>query len=194
MVVAAERLFAQRGYDGVSMQQIASAAAISKANIYHHFQSKDALYLAVLKHALHDINELLTTLQKIDGNAHEQLRDFSAAHLHHINSNSSISRLILREMLDSSSARGQELAEQVFAEYFSLLKKLIYRCQQRGEVRSDIDPDHMAAAVAGINVFLFQSWSALQHFPGDIFNDQQKSGETMFDLLFNGFAPRGDNR
>ncbi|MDX8408093.1 MAG: helix-turn-helix domain-containing protein, partial [Mariprofundaceae bacterium] len=39
--MAAEALFAARGFDGVSMQQIAQAADMSKANIYHHVSSKD---------------------------------------------------------------------------------------------------------------------------------------------------------
>jgi TetR/AcrR family transcriptional regulator len=186
ILVAAEQLFAKRGYDGVSMQQIASDAGISKANIYHHFKSKDELYLAVLKYALQDMHELLAQLQHIDGTSIEQLAHFSSEHLKHINANSSISRLILREMLDGDRLRGQELAEQVFGEYFSLLKSLLSTCQERGEIRSDIDPDHMAAALAGMNVFLFQSWPALQHFPGNRFKSQHESGKIMFELLFNG--------
>jgi len=194
ILIVAEKLFAKRGYDGVSMQQIASDAGISKANIYHHFKSKDELYLAVLKYALQDMNELLAELQGLDGASTEQLAHFSAEHLKHINTNSSISRLILREMLDGSSSRGQDLAEQVFAEYFSLLRSLLCKCQERGEIRRDIDPDHMAAALAGMNVFLFQSWSALQHFPGNIFKNQQESGKVMFELLFNGFTSQGDKK
>ncbi|MDQ6970944.1 MAG: TetR/AcrR family transcriptional regulator [Mariprofundus sp.] len=194
ILIAAEKLFAKRGYDGVSMQQIASDAGISKANIYHHFKSKDELYLAVLKYALQDMNVLLAELQGIDGTSTEQLAHFSVEHQKHINANSSISRLILREMLDGSSSRGQDLAEQVFAEYFSLLRALLCKCQERGEIRHDIDPDHMAAALAGMNVFLFQSWSALQHFPGHAFKNQQESGKIMFELLFNGFTTHGDKK
>jgi len=190
ILIAAEKLFAKRGYEGVSMQQIAADASISKANIYHHFKSKDELYLAVLKYALQDMNELLATLQHIDGTSTEQLARFSAEHLKHINTKSSISKLILREMLDGGSSRGQELAEQVFADYFSLLRSLLCKCQDRGEIRRDIDPDHMAAALAGMNVFLFQSWSSLQHFPDHAFKDQQESGKIMFELLFNGFVTR----
>jgi len=191
ILIVAENLFSKRGYDGVSMQQIASDAGISKANIYHHFKSKDLLYLAVLKYALQDMNELLAELQHIDGTATEQLTHFSIEHLKHINAKSSISRLILREMIDGDSSRGQELAEQVFSEYFSLLRSLLCKGQERGEIRCDIDPDHMAAALAGLNVFLFQSWPALQHFPGNVFKDQQASGKIMFELLLNGFVTAG---
>lgn len=37
------RLFAQRGFDGVSMRDIAQACGISKATLYHYFPDKDSL-------------------------------------------------------------------------------------------------------------------------------------------------------
>jgi len=36
-------LFAQKGFDGVSMREIAEAVGIKKASLYSHFESKDAL-------------------------------------------------------------------------------------------------------------------------------------------------------
>jgi len=47
---AAEKLFAEHGYDGVSASMIAEAASVSKANIFHHFHSKEQLYVEVMKH------------------------------------------------------------------------------------------------------------------------------------------------
>jgi len=49
---ASERLFAEKGYDGASIGAIAKLAGVSKANIYHHFASKDELYSKILKRAL----------------------------------------------------------------------------------------------------------------------------------------------
>ena len=46
---AAVHLFSEHGYDGVSMRRIAQAAGVSKANIYHHFDSKQALYFAIMR-------------------------------------------------------------------------------------------------------------------------------------------------
>jgi AcrR family transcriptional regulator len=45
IVNEASRLFAARGYDGVSMRQVAEASDLSKAALYHHFDSKETLYL-----------------------------------------------------------------------------------------------------------------------------------------------------
>ena len=45
---AAETLFAKHGFGAVSMSAIARRAGVSKANVFHHFATKQALYLAVL--------------------------------------------------------------------------------------------------------------------------------------------------
>lgn len=44
---AARQLFLERGYDDVSMQQIAEAAGVTKAAPYYHFKSKDDLFIHV---------------------------------------------------------------------------------------------------------------------------------------------------
>ncbi len=48
IVDVALELFARRGVDGVSIAEIAIAAGASKANVMHHFASKDGLYAACL--------------------------------------------------------------------------------------------------------------------------------------------------
>lgn len=48
IVAAARPLFVADGYKGVSMQQIADAAGIHKATLYHHFKDKDALFVTVV--------------------------------------------------------------------------------------------------------------------------------------------------
>ena len=45
----ASQLFIHNGYEKTSIQNIAQTASISKGAIYHHFQSKDEIFFAVLK-------------------------------------------------------------------------------------------------------------------------------------------------
>ncbi|NLB59089.1 MAG: helix-turn-helix transcriptional regulator, partial [Gammaproteobacteria bacterium] len=46
---AAERMFLQHGFEGVSMDQIATAAGVSKLTVYSHFGDKDALFTEAAK-------------------------------------------------------------------------------------------------------------------------------------------------
>jgi AcrR family transcriptional regulator len=48
IVEAAGQAFGERGYDGVTLHEIAAAAGVTKPVLYRHFDSKRALYLALL--------------------------------------------------------------------------------------------------------------------------------------------------
>lgn len=48
IVSQAVALFARRGIDGVSIAEVAVASGVSKANVMHHFGTKDGLYAACL--------------------------------------------------------------------------------------------------------------------------------------------------
>lgn len=61
LVVAATRLFAERGIHGTSLQQVAEAAGVSKAAIYHHFRTKEQVAEAVLAPALEAIAQIVRT-------------------------------------------------------------------------------------------------------------------------------------
>jgi TetR/AcrR family transcriptional repressor of mexJK operon len=46
---AAKRLFTTQGFDGTSMDAIASAAGVSKLTVYSHFQDKERLFVAAVE-------------------------------------------------------------------------------------------------------------------------------------------------
>ena len=46
---AAKRMFIQQGFDGVSMDQIAAEAGVSKLTVYSHFGDKDTLFVAAVE-------------------------------------------------------------------------------------------------------------------------------------------------
>ena len=52
ILAAAERLFAERGYTGVSMPAIAAAAGITAGAIYKHFESKEQLFFTNVRRAV----------------------------------------------------------------------------------------------------------------------------------------------
>lgn len=56
LVEVAGRLFAERGYHTLSMEQLADAAGVSKPVFYQHFPSKRDLYLALLRDAVSELD------------------------------------------------------------------------------------------------------------------------------------------
>jgi AcrR family transcriptional regulator len=54
---AAERLFAESGYDGTSIRAIVTKAKVNQAAINYHFDGKDGLYREVLRNAFRGLTE-----------------------------------------------------------------------------------------------------------------------------------------
>ncbi len=61
---SAQRLIQTRSFHGFSFQDIADEVGVRKASLYHHFESKDDIALAVLERAADWVN---ARMEKLDG-------------------------------------------------------------------------------------------------------------------------------
>jgi AcrR family transcriptional regulator len=55
ILAAARALFAERGFEGASIDDIALAAGVAKGAVYHHYPSKEAIFLEVLDAVHRDV-------------------------------------------------------------------------------------------------------------------------------------------
>lgn len=188
---AAEALFAAQGFDAVSMNAIALKAGVSKANIFHHFNSKNALYLAVLQSACKDSAERLEHFESGTGSFVERLQTFACSHLQVILGHGQTARLVLRDMLEKGPDHNRALAEQVFGRNFSKLVEIIRGGQARRELREDVDPAAVATMLIAANIHFFQAHDLLRHFPDvDFANDPQRYSQKIVQVLLDGLRPR----
>ncbi len=67
LVAAAEALFGEHGYDGTSIEAILDAAGVKRGALYHHFDSKKALFDAVVDRAIARIAEVVGTTARRAG-------------------------------------------------------------------------------------------------------------------------------
>lgn len=70
----AEEVFAEKGYEGATLRDVAKAAGLRTPSLYNHFDSKDALYAAVLERGIGPVLEaLLASAQRGPGGEPERL-------------------------------------------------------------------------------------------------------------------------
>ena len=61
---AAARLFAEKGYNGVSMREISELTGLSKPTIYYYFGNKEGIYRELISVGLHYNSELFLDIQQ----------------------------------------------------------------------------------------------------------------------------------
>lgn len=190
ILAVAETLFAQQGFAAVSMNAIAEAAGVCKANVFHHFTSKNDLYVAVLRNACKDSSQHLDELGSEAQPLADRLAQFAQAHLQTILEHDQVTRLSLRELLNDDRRQGQELAEKVYGEKFSRFVAILRAGQAAGVLRQDIDPAVVATMLLGANLFFFQARAVLRHFPDVNFTQQpERYSQLLTDILLHGILP-----
>ena len=165
ILVAAERCFVERGYGGTSISEIATAARTSKATVFHHFRSKEDLYIGVLRAAADKFDMQMAAAVSASTTFDEQIEGFMARHLQQMLRRPRSSRLLLREVTEGGDKRNKRLANRVLGANFARLVELLQAAQIANLVRRDIDCAAAACLLIGANVFYFQSRHLLAHFP-----------------------------
>jgi TetR/AcrR family transcriptional regulator len=186
---AAFELFAQAGYDAVSINDIAARAAVSKANVFHHFRSKQALYEATLDEACRRSSEQVETLMDAGGSFAERLRTLMVSDLKHMCDKQERIRLVLREILDDGHSSSHSLAGQVFRHKFRKLAAFFRLGREAGEFRKDLNPRLAALQVMAANIFFIQMREVLRQIDGVHYGDvPERYAQRMSAVLLRGFA------
>jgi AcrR family transcriptional regulator len=96
LIATARGLFAQRGFDGTSIEEIAARAEVSKPVVYEHFGGKEGLYAVVVDR---EVRRLLDLVQAAltAGQPRELLEQAAFALLDYIEQSSDGFRILVRD-------------------------------------------------------------------------------------------------
>lgn len=137
ILTAAVEIFAEKGLDGASVREICQAAGTNSASINYHFESKAALYRAVVELAYRSATILpMPTLADHDGDPHRTLAAWIDWYLHRIlePGGDAANRLLLRESASPSGALDGFVASVIYPVYQGLETIVATMCP------ADLDP------------------------------------------------------
>jgi AcrR family transcriptional regulator len=96
LIDVGRRLFAEKGLDGTSVEEIAAKAGVSKPVVYEHFGGKEGLYAVVVDREMQRLLDGVTGALT-GGHARELLEQAAIALLTYIENNSDGFRILVRD-------------------------------------------------------------------------------------------------
>ncbi len=104
LVAVGRKTFASKGFDGTSVEEIASQAKISKPVIYEHFGGKEGLYAVIVDREVHALMSALEAALDSSKRPRMILEDSALALLTYIESNSDGFRILVRDAPQNSTS------------------------------------------------------------------------------------------
>ncbi len=154
----AEELFCSRGYDGVSIEDVARAAGVSRPVIYQHYGSKEGLFLACVQRARDDFQD---DLEAAEAGARGDLEGFVQAggELLFTLLHDHPSRWAL--LFSSSVGESGHLAQELTRLRFATIDRLAVMAGRYAEGVDEETLRAFAVAVSGISE-AFGRWSSFE--------------------------------
>ena len=127
LVDVAKSVFAELGYDGASVEEIANRAGVSKPIVYEHFGGKEGLYAVVVDRETSRLLEMITSRLGPGLGAREQVRSSAMAFLDYIEDDPAGFRVLTRDSPSGFSGGGMAgllsdvatKAEEVLSGFFA---------------------------------------------------------------------------
>jgi len=182
LLAAARDLFAAKGYEKTNVSDFAARAGVSQGTVYWYFKSKDELLMAVFEDWLAGLSQDYAAIVAGPGRAEDHLRHYAKA---------AARRMITCETLLPIETEfwalifRHDAIRQRFHDLFHLMRAdivaLLRDGMKSGELRSDINPEHLAAIAIAVYDGLILQWAAE---PQSV--DWEAITETFVDVVLNG--------
>jgi TetR/AcrR family acrAB operon transcriptional repressor len=153
LLSAALRVFSQNGYAASRLEDIAQAAQVTRGAIYHHFGSKEKLYIELVHHYEAGINQVAQEIMDEGGTPRTILQRLLVRLFEYLEENDdyravvelSVNKVEITKELEELT-RQIILGRRILIRYFA---DLLRQGMDAGEFRADLPVDDAARALVG---------------------------------------------
>jgi len=164
LVEAATQVFAERGYEGARVEQIADAADVSPGLLYRHFEGKQELYTEILQLANRELMAHLTQAAAPDLPTSERVRRGLDAFFTFVESHRQLWQMLMKDVLEPDIA---EIREGVVTRSVGIIAALAAQDYERGDgdMPHELELEGVAVVVVGSAVSLASWWNEHPDLP-----------------------------
>jgi TetR/AcrR family transcriptional regulator len=154
----AEPLFARLGFSGVGLREVADRVGIGKSSLFHHFENKIELYVAVHERVLNAFDARLASDTGEQASPLERLQRWVETGIDALAENPNWAPLLLRSLFEGDIVGGptRDRTDVLVARIMGRLREALDQGIAAGELRAVSTP-HTIQSLIGLTVFHFAS-------------------------------------
>jgi AcrR family transcriptional regulator len=140
---SARSLFFQKGFNKVTVDEIAKSSELGKGSIYLYYNSKEEIYAQILLNDIDNFNGLISILFEKERSASDMLNEFSRVYIDFFLNDSELFRILMTYMLQPAMMNlTEKLNSQILnanARSIDVIGKIIQRGVDSKEFHPQID-------------------------------------------------------
>jgi AcrR family transcriptional regulator len=184
ILVVAERLFREIGYQKTTVADIAKVLRMSPANVYRFFDSKKAIHEGVARGLMGEVEDAAQAVASRPDSAARRLRELMTT-IHRMNSERYVGNSKLHEMVEIAMQESWDVCVAHMERITATIAEVIASGAASGEFDApDVPLAAMCACTAMMRFFHPQMIAQCVDKPGP-------SIDQMIDFILAGLAPRG---
>ena len=148
IIDAAVEVFADKGFFGAKVSEVADRAGVADGTIYLYFKSKDDILISLFEEKMAQIIERLTGILAGIDDPEAKMRVYIAEHLKLVSEQPHLMQVLTVELRQSARFI-KEYRPQGFKRYLSLIGAILEEGQGRGVFRKDLEPAIFRRALFG---------------------------------------------
>jgi TetR/AcrR family transcriptional regulator, fatty acid metabolism regulator protein len=187
---AAVRVFAEKGYHGCRIADVAKSAGVAYGLVYHYFRDKEELLESVFAEQWAIFINALRAISEGPGTAPEQLAGMCRFAVDVFRTAPAAVRVLLLEVARTPNAFRAGSTQQTFELALRIVADVVQRGIDRGEVRAGADPMVVAASLLG-GLEMTLTGMVVGLVAGSTEGDIEKVKEQLVALVLSGVLARG---
>ena len=148
----AAQIFRDRGYDATSVSDIARALGLTKAGLYHYFESKEALLFEIMTYGLERVRDEVVLPARAIRDPEERLRQIVLRHAR-IATNGRGAVAHLGDEIRALPPAARKQIEERMRYYLDLIRSTLVELRGEGRLR-EVDPTVAAFSILGMVLWL----------------------------------------
>lgn len=158
IILVSLELIDKKGIQGLTIKNLANKIGISEPAIYRHYENKIQILIGILDFFKSNTEDFFTKELKNDNNSVEKIERLFSNHFRTFSATPSLVSVVFSEEIFRNETILIERIAEIMTKNNMVLSNIIETGQNKGEIRTDINPSYLSIMILGSLRMFVKQW------------------------------------